>query len=147
LATLRIDDWMENPRVSKGGRVGGAETTRIHGTLNVVNAINDLLDMAGQLGASQLAAVPRLEGTSADQVQHAVRSSTMDVFTGSSDDLLRKLVVRVEFGANPPPQLRALAGTVGSARLLLELDLTDPNRPVHVSAPANALPASALAGA
>jgi hypothetical protein len=147
LALLRIDDWMQEPKISGGGRVGGAATERIHGDLDVVNAINDLLDLTGQLGPPELASVPRLEGDSADQVRRAVRSATMDVFTGSRDHLLRRLLLQIQFGASPPPQLRAVAGAFGAARLVLELDVTDPNRPVHVAVPPNALPSSSLPGA
>ena len=147
LVDLRIDDWMRTPAVSNGGTVGGAETRRIHGNMDVVSALNDLLDMAGGLGATQLAAVPRLEGAAADSVRRAVRSATMDVYTGTRDHLLRKLLIDVRFGVNPPPQLQALGGRLGGARLVLEFDVTDPNQPVHVAAPQHALPSSALPGA
>jgi len=123
LALLRIDDWMQNEKQSSGGRVGGAGTQRIHGDLDVVSAVNDLLDMAGQLGAGRLSAAPRFDGASADQLERATRSATIDVFTGSKDHLLRKLVIHIQFGASPPPPLQSLAGTVGGARLSFEFEV------------------------
>jgi hypothetical protein len=147
LASLRIDDWMQHQKVSDGGRIGGVETTLVSGNLDVVNAFNDLLDMAGQLGATQLAAAPRFQGDSAESLQRAIRSATMSVYTGRSDHLLRKLLMEVRFGVNPPPELHSVAGQLGGAKLVFEFDVTDPNRPVHVSAPRGALPASALPGA
>lgn len=144
LADLGIDDWFRDERESDGGRVGGAETTRIHGALQLANAVNDLLDLAGQMGASDLAAVPRFEGDSAESLDRAVRSATMDVFTGTEDHLLRRMAIHVVFGVSPAPGLGAAFGNLQGADVRLELDVTDPNRPVHVAEPAGALPASAL---
>lgn len=144
LGDLRIDDWLQDERESDGGQVGGAATERISGNLVVANAVNDLLDLAGQMGASGVASLPRFEGDSATSLERAVRSATMDVYTGKKDHLLRKLLIRVAFDVNPPAGLESAFGNLQGAEVTLELDVSDPNRPIRVAEPQGALPASDL---
>lgn len=137
LGELDIGDWMVDSRMSDGGEVGGAETDRIRSRLDVVVAVNDLLEVASRLGVADLG---RLEGRSAEQLRRAVKSSSIDVWTGKDDRLLRKLEIRADFGSSGPSELEQALGDLGGARVTFLLEIANPNEPVHVEAPTDAVP-------
>jgi hypothetical protein len=139
---LRIDDWVENPVVSDGGDVGGASTTRVSGTLDVVAAANDLLDLVRQLGR----AAPTIEGEQAKQLRNAVESSSFDLWSGRDDHLLRRLLLKADLGLAVPQSLRGVLGDVVGAKLDFELAISHPNKAVSVPPPTNPLPSSQLPG-
>lgn len=137
LRELDIGDWMVDPQVSDGGAVGGAETDRVSSKLDVVAAVNDLLEVVRGVGVADLG---RLTGRSAEQLRRAVKSSSVDVWTGKDDRLLRKLEIRADFAASGPAELEQALGQLGGARVTFLLEIDDPNEPVHVEAPADAVP-------
>ena len=137
LGAVEIEDWFEDPELSDGGEVGGADTDRISARLNVVNAANDLVEIARQLGGSDL---QPLEGASAEQLERAIESARIEVFTGADDRLLRRLVIDAELRAEVPPEVEEALGTFGGARFSLDLTIADPNRPVSVQEPEDAEP-------
>jgi hypothetical protein len=128
--------------MSTGPRVDGVTTRRITGSVDAVPAINDLLGLAGGLGATDENAPARLEGDGADAVRRAVQSAKVDLLVGADDDLLRKLDLIIELGVQGESAAvrRALKGLAG-ATLDFELDVADVNRPVTVDAPEDARPA------
>jgi hypothetical protein len=140
LAELRIDDWLQHPKVSDGGEVGGADTDHIAADLDVVAAANDLLALVRQLGRN----VPTIEGKSADRLRDAVKSSSIDVWSGKDDHLLRRLLLNADLGFDVPKSLKRALGEIVGAKVDFELAVSNPNRPVHVAPPVNPLPASAL---
>jgi hypothetical protein len=141
LKALRIDRWIEEPKASDGGRMGGVATDHVHARLDVVNAVNDLLGIARELGSSR---AQRLTGRDAERLRRATRSGNFDLYAGKDDHLLRRLTVAVDLGFDVPKVLRAALGRVVGAKVLFDLRVTNPNRPVTVSAPAGARPYSAL---
>ena len=136
LDELAIDDWIDEPELSDGGEVGGADTDRIRARLDAVEAANDLLRLASQLGAD----VGPLAGKSREQLARAVESGTIEVFTGKDDRLLRRLVIEARLGADVPRELESALGDLAEARFRLEMTIADPNEPVTVDEPANAQP-------
>lgn len=137
---LRIDGWIQHPKVSDGGQVGGASTDHVSSGLDVVNAANDLLGLVRLLGRD----APRIEGKSADQLRKAVESSSLDVWSGKRDHLLRRLVLQARLGFDTPEELKRALGEVVGAKIDFELAVSHPNQPVSVPPPANPLPSSAL---
>jgi hypothetical protein len=137
LGELRIDDWFQEPELSDGGSVGGAETDRVRAGLDVVAAANDLLELAGSLGAD---AGGPLEGEAAEQLRRAVESASVEVYTGKDDRLLRRLVVDARFRAAPPPELEDAFAGLPEADFRLELTIAEPNSEVTVEEPPNAQP-------
>ena len=132
VAPLRLDSWLKNPSTSDGGMVGGAETDRISGDLDVVNAANGLTRMLRQLGR----AAPTITGGSADQLRKAVKSSSVDVWTGKRDRLLRRLLVKARLAFDVPADLKRAFGAIVGANVEFELGIASPNQPVHVTIPA-----------
>jgi len=131
LGGMRIETWLKDPHVSDGGKVGDAATDRVSAELDVVNAANGLLDFVRQLGRD----APTITGRSADQLRKAVKSSSIDVWTGKKDRLLRRLLLKANLGFDVPAELKRALGSVVGARIEFELAIADPNRPVHVPTP------------
>jgi hypothetical protein len=126
-----VDRWFEDAKTKDGGRVGGAETDEVDAKLDVVAATNDVLALLRRTGR----AIPTISGDQADRLDDAVRSSSIKVFSGKDDRLLRKLSLDVVFGFDVPKALRDALGNVVGARVQFDLAVAEPNRPVHVSAP------------
>ena len=140
LGEFAIDEWIEDAEVDDGGDVGGAETDHVQAELDVVAAVRDLSALARQLGQN----VPQLGEQDAERLADSVRSSRFEVYTGKDDRLLRRLELEVDFGLDVPQELRSAFGNLVGARLVFELGVDDPNEPVKVSEPENALPSSEL---
>jgi hypothetical protein len=140
LGELEIGDWFVEPEISNGGEVGGAETDRISSPLNVVAALNDFLAAADALAGLDL---PAIEGPSAQNVENAVRSAIVEVWTGTDDRLLRRLVLDVDLELGGSAELREALGQLAGAQLQLALRISNPNEPVTVEAPTDAVPYSA----
>lgn len=137
LGELEIGDWFVEPEISDGGDVGGADTDRIRSPLDVVAALNDFLAAANALAGVDL---PAIEGPSAQNLRNAVRSAIVEVWTGTDDRLLRRLVLEVELELAGSDELREALGQLAGADLRLELRISNPNEPVAVEAPQDAVP-------
>jgi hypothetical protein len=131
LESFGIGNWFVDPKRSDGGRVGGADTDKVSAKLDVVEATNGLLSLLRQGGRD----VPTIRGAEAKRLRDAVRSSSIEVYSGKKDHLLRRMSMRVAFGLDVPRTLRAALGRVVGAHVRFELGVDRPNRPVHVSAP------------
>jgi hypothetical protein len=127
-----LDDWARDAEVSDGGEVGGAETDRIAGELDVVAAVNGLGDLARAAGR----ALPKVEGEEAERLEAATREATFEAWVGKDDRLLRRLLLKADFGLDVPAGLRAALGDLVGAAVELELAVTDPNSDVKVERPA-----------
>ena len=141
LERLRIDTWVREPELDDGPSVGGEETERVRGSVDVVRAANALLAAAGETGPD---GGPAIAGADARRLERATRSTRLELVTGAEDRLLRRLVLDLDMEADVPARLRERLGAVGGARFRMELEVGAPNRPVRVRAPRDALPAEAL---
>jgi len=130
---LRIDTWLRDPKTSDGGDVGGVATDRIEAGLDVAAAFDDLGKLGERLGSSSLAGLRPLDEKSRDALRKTAKDSSVEVWTGKEDRLLRRLVLRVTLaaGGELPETLRAMAPVT----LSLSLDLADVNEPVRVDPP------------
>jgi hypothetical protein len=142
LGSFRVDSWFDDPKAEDGGEVGGADTDHVTADLDVVAAANGLLELVRGLGRE----APPIKGREADRLRDAVESSSIDVWSGKDDHLLRRLLLEAQLGFDVPESLRRALGDVVGARVEFELAVSDPNTPVHVAPPKNPLPASALSG-
>jgi hypothetical protein len=134
LSGLRLERWVTDPQVVDAE----GETTRITGGVDVATALPELLSFGARLGADDAGLRPASPGDG-EALARSTRSAEAEVVTGSSDRLLRRLHLVVVFGAGDdvPEAYR-------SARMEVELVIDDPNEPVSVKAPADALPAAEL---
>lgn len=142
LRSFGIGSWVRNPKISNGGRVGGADTDRVTADLDVVNAANGLLSLARATGRPS----PELRGRNAKQLADAVRSSSFELYTGKKDRLLRRVRLEADLALDVPKSLRAVLGSLVGGRVRFVLGVDDPNSAIHVAPPAHPLPASQLPG-
>ena len=140
LAALDVGDWVRHPKIAGERTVGGVETDRISAELDVVAALNDLASLARGVHGERADGSAKLAGPSARQVERAVRSSRLELLSGKDDRLLRRLVMEVDFGLEVPEVLRSELGRLAGGRLLFDLRVDDPNRPVSVAQPRAAEP-------
>jgi hypothetical protein len=129
-AALDISSWIEHPKLSGGGELGGSDTDKVTADLNVVNATNSLIGFMRLAGRD----VHELTGADAKQLQQAVRSSSFVLYSGKKDRLLRKVEVAATFGFDLPKALKDAFGVVG-AKVEFELGVANPNKPVSVRLP------------
>jgi hypothetical protein len=123
--------------------VGGTETTKLSGDLDVPGAIDALIDLSedpacsAQLGAAgPLPSRSELEEAE-DEVKRAVKTAHVDLYVGD-DDIVRRLVIELEIA----PQEES--GQPQEVEVSLDLTLTGVNEEQEISAPAKAKPLSAL---
>jgi hypothetical protein len=139
LGELRLNDWIRNAESSGGDEIGGDATDKVEADLDVVAAVNDLLELA----AGVTGEAPEIEGDEAELLRDSVRDARIEVHTGKDDRLLRLLRIEAEFDPELPEALDELAQAAGST-VEFELRIESPNDPVEVEAPANPRPFSEL---
>ena len=126
LPVTRFDPlrWIEDARTSRRERAAGVDTIRIVGAVDVARLLADLDGLVPAADAARARAAP-LSPKLRRQIAAAADSSSIDVWTGAADRLLRQIAVRVAFSFDedgPPP----LAG-VRSATINVHLRLDDVN--------------------
>ncbi|MDQ1710842.1 MAG: hypothetical protein QOE45_292 [Frankiaceae bacterium] len=136
LGSLRIDGWLRSPRLSDGGQVGGVATDRIDAGLDVAAAFDDLGRLGERLGTPALAGLRPLDAAAKAALGRAASDSSIRVWTGTRDRLLRRLVLTVTLapGGTLPEALRKMVPVT----LSFSLGLSAVNEPVHVDPPAGA---------
>lgn len=143
--SLDLAAWLREPDLSGGGSIGGAETDRVTGEVDVASVVTDVLGAAERLG------VPReavgggaLRGAGDERLDRAVSASSIELLTGREDRLLRRLQLGIKLDAKAAAGGGASLGDVEAVRVDLELAIERPNTPVRVDAPRDARPASEL---
>jgi hypothetical protein len=142
LEDLGFERWAADPTVQEGGTDDHLTIVSPLDEVAALEGIGRLLDDLEMKEASGLAV---LDGLDDETLERSVEGGSMTVRVGP-DDLLHALVVRLRFGIDPSsPLANALEGVVG-AELVFSVDITNPNRPVHVALPHDPLPISELPG-
>lgn len=120
MAELPVGRWMIDPSVSDGGSVNGAATDLISAKLDVVDAVDDLIDLTSPQ--------PRnLSRVDAQRLREAARDATIKAWTGKQDRLLRKLEMRSRFELEVPQVLRQAIGDLIDTELILTMSIENPN--------------------
>jgi hypothetical protein len=139
LASLGLDPsaWIADPQDKGTAAVGGARTQRIAGTIDVKRLLDDVAKL---LGGNDGLLTPKLRA----QIESAVKTTKVDVWTGATDQILRQLVAVIDFafktGASP------ISGLDGG-RITLRVRLDDVNATtVKPATPKHARPLSDLTG-
>jgi hypothetical protein len=138
LAGLGVNprSWLRNAHKVGEEDVAGTKTIHIAAGLDVgrlLDDVNRLISRAGSAAKTQQ--VQKLSDTQRRQIEQAVRSATVDVFTGKDDKLLRRLDVRVGLQRS---------GRVQGGQLRFQLELDAVNQGQEIKPPANAKPLSDL---
>jgi len=141
---LEVGDFLEGGKNEGSAEVGGAETTKVSGDLDVSGAIDALLKVVeSPVCQNQLAAVGPLPSKSEiedaeGEIESSVKSAHVDVHVGNDDDIVREVAGQVEVepqnGGSGPK----------SVAVKFDLKLTGVNEEQKISEPANAKPLSRL---
>jgi hypothetical protein len=144
LAKLGIDPlhWLVKPSVVGKETLGDAPTTHIRAGLNVAALLTDLnmfLQKANAAGVTGSGKLPsQLSDSTRGKISAAVKNPSVDVWTGSSDKMLRKLAINLTVPVSG--QVSTLLGGIRSAQIGITLGYTQLNRPQAIVAPTNVRP-------
>jgi hypothetical protein len=133
LRRLNIDlaNWLTDLNNEGTDEVEGTKTIHISGKANVPQVVADTKKIAEKAGS----AVGNVNIGQLDQLTDVIQSGDVDVYTGESDKLLRRL--QLSFELKPPP---GTPGAPDSLSFDLQLNFADVNKPQTIQAPANAQP-------
>jgi hypothetical protein len=146
LATLGLDPgaWLVHPRIAGSSRLDGVDVVHLVAGLNVPRFLADARPPSSSIGGRAGAQSSPLLGAALGSVPAgAVRAARVDLFTGTRDNLPRRLSLR--FAVAGTPRTQAALGDVRRATLKLVVALSDLNRPQKIVAPTGPRPASELA--
>jgi hypothetical protein len=139
LGALGIDPrrWLTGAKKAGEEKIGDTDTIHITAGIDVNHLLDDVNRLLGKAStASGSKSVPQsLTPQQRQQIQNAVDTATVDVFTGKDDKLLRRLDVNVKL--KPSGKLKG-----GTVRFQLQLDAL--NKDQTITAPGNAKPLDQL---
>jgi outer membrane murein-binding lipoprotein Lpp len=145
LATLGIDPskWLTNARNEGEAKVGDTDTVKITGDVDVPKMLDDVnaaLAKIRTLGGSSAAGLPdQLSEQDKKQAADAIKDLSVEIYTGSEDKILRRIVVAMKL------EVPAATGTAQSANVKLDVQLLDLNESQEFKAPENPKPFKDLA--
>jgi len=139
--------WLTDPTQAGTATVAGVQTVHLTAAVDVPAFLADVtkLSQAGGslgLGAPLGSSGSTLSPALASELAKSIKSAHVDVYTGQSDHLLRRLEVTATVTGTP--QTQSLLGGLTSANLKVTLEFSSLNKPQTISAPANPQPPSQL---
>lgn len=123
--------WLTNVSNEGTTDVEGADTIHVHGDADVPRILSDIQKIADQTGGSSQSLTPQ----QVDQVESAVKTASIDVYSGTGDKLLRKLALALTI--EPPA---STGSGISSVHVDFSVTLSDVNQPQTITAPSNAKP-------
>jgi FlaG/FlaF family flagellin (archaellin) len=139
LGALGIDPrrWLTGAKKAGEEKIGDTDTIHITAGIDVGHLLDDVNRLLGKASsASGSKSVPHsLTPQQRTQIQNAVDSASVDVFTGKDDKLLRRLDVNVKL--KPSGKLKG-----GTVRFQLQLDAL--NKDQTITPPGNTKPLDQL---
>jgi hypothetical protein len=141
LQSLGIDprDWLTDLSNEGTEDVDGTETVHISGQADVPKLIEDIKKIAKKApNVSGRRITPQQLGQ-LDQLTNIIETADFDIYSGESDDLLRRLDAHLDLAA--PEET---PGAPESVTLDVSLTIGDVNEPQTISAPASAQPLASL---
>jgi len=142
---LHPGTWLKDPAVVGSDSIGGVEAEHVSAQLDVPALLDDLEGALGKLrqlsGGTAGAQVPdRIPADVRRQIEDAVKSAKVDLWTGKDDKTLRKLAL--DLSIEPSSD----SGGPKSVHVALSVELTDLNEPQTIEAPSSSRPLSELLG-
>jgi hypothetical protein len=143
LRSLGIDplSWLQDPTLAGTETIGGVETDHITSGVDVSALLDDvdkLLARVSEQGLPTGQEIPsRIPARERQQIEDAIKSASVDVWSGRDDHTLRKLTLTL---AVDVPRESA------SLDVVLSIELTDLNEPQSIQAPATSRPLDELLG-
>jgi hypothetical protein len=148
-AALGVDpgEWLARPRIAGTADIAGTQTTHVTGELDVTRFLADAEKLSGAggalgLGGAGAGGLSLLSPAGIKALAGSVRSARVDLYTGASDHLLRRLSLSATIATTP--QTSAALGGLGSATLALTLQFAGLNQSQSIAAPSNPQPITKL---
>lgn len=144
-SALGIDpgNWLTNPHTAGDGKVGNDDVVRITGGVDVAKMLDDvntLLEKGSSLGGSAAQNVPnKLTEQQKQEAVKAIQSPAVEIDTGKDDSILRRVLV--DFDVNVP---KTASASAQSAKVALDLKISDLNNSQDISEPSNPKPFTEL---
>ena len=146
-------DWLSNPQiVQSSSKVGGVAATHVHATVDTTAMLGDFskllgkaesLESAKSLGAGGTSSLPKSIAASAQKkIAKALGSPAVNVWTGASDKIIRKLTIEVNVPVTG--HTRTQLGGMTSLAIALDFGYSEVNQPQTITAPASLQPFSVL---
>ena len=140
-------DWLSDAKIMKrNSSMGGVATTWIHATVDTTAMLRDLsnlLGKAGSLGVAGANSLPKsISASTRKRLATTLGSPTFNVWTGTSDKILRNLIVRARIPITG--QSRTRLGGMTSVVVKLAFGYTEVNQPQTITAPPSVEPYSVL---
>jgi hypothetical protein len=136
--------WLSNPSEVGTTTIAGVQTVHLSANVNVPAFLADVskFSQAGAALGLGSTATEALSPTAITELAKSIKSAHVDVYTGQSDRLLRRLEVSATVSGTP--QTQALLGGLSSADIKVLLEFSNLNKPQTISAPSNPQPPSQL---
>jgi hypothetical protein len=128
--------WLTNVTNEGTTDVDGEDAIQIHGDADVGQIVSDLQKISQQTGSSS---TPQITPQQLDQLKTSVKDASIDVYSGTSDHLLRKLALSLSIA---PPA--STGGGVSSVDIDFSVTFSEVNEAQTITAPSNAKPLSDL---
>ena len=141
LGSLGLDPlgWLQDPTVEGSETIGGVETDHISSQVDVSALLDDVDKILARVSAQGLPTgqqVPsRIPARDRQQIEDAVKSATVDIWSGADDHTLRKLTLALR--VDIPRESTSLD-------IQLTVELTDLNQPQSIEAPTTSRPLDEL---
>jgi hypothetical protein len=136
--------WLIGPRIVGRSTVDGVATTRVRAGLDTAAMLQDfsrLLGRTGSLGISGAGSLPHsLSASTQRSIAHALGSPSFNLWTGTSDRLIRRL--RVSATVPVTGSTRTALGGMRSAAVTLGFEYSHVNQPQSISVPTATKPYS-----
>ena len=130
-------DWIKDPKVDDGSSVGGTDTVKVSGAVDLPKMladVNTLLGKAGSLGIPNAGTLPSsLTDEQIKMVESAVKTADVEIESGKDDSILRRIALNLK--ADQDGQ---------SADISFDLSLSDIGEDQEVSEPSNTKPLNDL---
>jgi hypothetical protein len=143
LRSLGLDpmSWLEDPTVEGTETIDGEQTDHISSDVDVSALLDDvdklLASVSGQGLPTGQQLPSRIPDKDREQIEDAVKSAEIDVWSGADDHTLRKLTLALS--VDIPRESTSLD-------VLLAIELTDLNQSQSIEAPATSRPLDELLG-
>ncbi len=142
--------WLSEPTEAGTTTIEGVSVVHLTAAVNLPAFLADVSKLSqaggslagGSLGLGSSGAGESLSPAALGELTKSIKSAHVNVYTGQSDHLLRRLEVTASLTGTP--QTQTLLGGLSSANLKVLLEFSSINQPQTISAPPNPEPASQL---
>lgn len=136
--------WLVQPQIAGKSTIDGVATTRVRAGIDTAAMLRDfsrLLGKAGSLGISGTSSLPHSISLSTQRsIAHALGSPSFNLWTGTSDRLIRRLTVSATVPVTG--STRTSLGGMRSAAVTLGFEYSHVNQPQTVAVPSATKPYS-----